>query len=812
MLSAILHDLRFAARALVRRPGFTLAVTVTLALGIGANTAVYSLVDATLLRGLPFPDGDRLVAVWSTVQRETEERREMSYPDFRDVAESVDGLDGVAAVLSAAWTSAGDLGAVRLEGEMVTPGYLAVLGVAPALGRTLSAETPDAAEAVIGHGLWQRRFGGDPGVLGQRLRLDDTEYTVVGVMPAGFSGLNTGSDVWVPLASVVPPQYLEQRGGRFLDVVARLADGATLEQARDEAAALGRSLEEQHADSNAAYGVSLGPLQADLMGDLETPLLVLSAVVVFVLLIACVNVANLMLVRASGRRRESAVHAALGAGRLQLLARSLFEAVLLSLAGGTLGVLLAAWGLNGLLGLSPVQLPDFVPVHVDLRVLGFSLLLALATAVMLGLLTARGDRERLADTLRPGVRGGTGSRSLRRTRGLLVAAEVALALVLLVGAGLMAASFSHLRRVEPGFDTANLMFFRVDLSATGWDDTQRAAFVPRLRDALAAVPGAESVALSTDTPLQQGWAATVLSPEGRAFDPQAPYGGGTRIYRHRVGPGFFATVGLPLASGRAFRPGDGAGEAPPVIVSEELARRTWPGTQAVGRRVKLGPPDSDQPWRTVIGVTADARYRRVPGDPDDMPDDPDVFFPLEEGAPRGLAVSVRSPLPPPTLFPELRRAVQRLDPAVAAFELQTPEERLAGQRGERRFTVVMMAVFAGLALLLAAVGVYGVVAYSVAERTGEIGVRMALGAHGSTVLGMVVRQGMVPVVLGLAAGLAMALVLARLLGSLLYEVGASDPAVYAVVSGALLAVALVASMLPARRASRVDPAIALRHE
>lgn len=834
-MDTISHDLRLAFRALRQRPGFAIVIVVTLALGIGANSAIFTVVDATLLRPLPFPEPQQLVQVSETLTRETTELRTFSYPDFADVREQSRSFSHLAAYTSTELTLTGDETPERSAGERVSSDYFATLGIEAVIGRTLTSaagdltagdpaatpsddtradDTVTTREVVIGHGLWQRRFGGEVAVLGATLRLDGEEHTIVGVLPRGFAGLSDQAELWIPISNLSPAR-LERRQSRFLDAVGRLRPEVSLEQAREELTTLAGRLEEAYPDTNRGYGATAISLQEQMLGDLRRPLLLLAAAVGFVLLIACTNVVNLLLSRAAARRRESAVRAALGAGRVRLLSHFLLEVMVLSLLGGTAGLLLAAWGLDLVGVLIPIELPSFVDLQIDRRVLTFNLALSLAVGGLLGLLPAwRSLRPSGFESLRSGdARGATSGTPQRRFRALLVVAEVALALLLLIGAGLMMESFQRLQRIDGGFATAELLFFRFDLADDSLEDAEVTAIGRELRQRLDGIAGVEAIALASDTPLEGVFRATVVSHEHMQPDPTAPWNGAVRVYGHRVSDGFFSTLGIPLLIGRELGREDEGAQPTTAIVSAALARRLWPGADPLGQRLRFGPPGEEheeQGWLTVVGVAADVRYRNLVADPIASPDDPDLYLPLNDYG--NLSVAVHTGLPPARLFDEIRGTATAFDPRLAVYSLETIADRLASQTARSRFSSLLMALFAAVALTLAGIGVYGVMSYSVGHRTREIGIRMALGAQRGKVLASVVGDGMLLVLLGAGLGIAGALALTRYLSSLLHDVSATDPGVFLAMTAALAMIALAACYLPARRASRVEPVIALRHE
>ncbi len=817
----IRQDLRQAFRSLRKRPLFALVVVITLALGIGVNSAIFTVVDATLLQPLPYPEPERLVQVTETIRRETTELRGFSYPDFVDAREQSTSFTHLAAYDGIRATVTGTGAPERLPGERVSSDYFAALGMEAVVGRPLlhdvSAETEGESgvrEVVLGHGLWQRRFGGKASVLGVTLRLDGEAYTIVGVMPRGFAGLSDRADFWTSLSNL-SQRARERRRSRFLEAVGRLRPEVGLEQAREELETLGARLEEAYPDTNRGYSATAFSLQDQMLGDLRRPLLLLAAAVGFVLLIACTNVANLLLARAAVRSRESAVRAALGAGRFRLLGHFLIEVVVLSLLGGIAGLLLAAWGLDLLGVLIPIELPSFVHLEIDRRVLGFNLALSLAVGVLLGLTpTWRSLLPASFETLRSGnARGATTGTPQRRFRAALVVTEVALALLLLIGAGLMLESFERLQRVEAGFDAEDLLFFRYDLSDRDLEEAEVNAIGRELRQRLDGIAGVEALALASDTPLEGVARATVVTEEHMQPDPAMPWNGAVRVYGHQVSDGFFSTLGIPLLLGRDFGPEDEVEEPSTVIVSAKLARRLWPDADPVGRRIRFGPA-GDAPeevrWMTVVGVAADVRYRNLVADPVVAPEDPDLYLPLNDYG--NLSVAVRSGLPASRLFEAIRRTVGSFDPRLAVYSLETIADRLGSQTARSRFSSLLMGLFATVALALAGVGVYGVMSYSVGHRTREIGIRMALGAKRQRVLASVVGDGMLLVLFGTVLGVTGAFALTRYLSTLLHEVSATDPGVFLTMTVALALIALVACYLPARRASRVEPVIALRHE
>lgn len=803
-----MSDLRLALRSLARHPGFTAVCIVTLAVGLGATTAIFSAVHAVLLAPLPFAEPGQLVSVRALVQRDTWERRNFSAPDFRDYrAQATRTLAGFSAVNALSYNLTGDGEAVRVAGERVSASYFSVLGVAPGLGRTF-ADAEDAAPelpplVVLGHDLWRTRYASDPAILGRTLRLNETNFTVVGVMPPGFRGLDGSAQLWVPLSTLSRAVW-DARGNRGIDAIARLRPGATLAQAREELADLGRRLAEAHPGTNANYSADAVPLREELAGDLRQPLLVLLAAVGFVLLLACTNVANLLLVRLAVRGRELAIRLSLGASRGAIARLFLAEAAVLALAGGALGLLLATWLVAALAHWLPVDLPPIVALGLHPAAVGFAAGATVLSALLVGTLPALlAGRRDLAGFLKDGGRSGPGAAGAR-LRAALVVSELALSLVLLVAAVLFVRSFIRLVDQPTGYRTERLVTQRLTLPALRYDRDAMRRFARTLQERAAALPGVTAAAVATDTPLEGNWSATFFTVEGAPAAVGSPEG---RAFAHTVSHTFFATAGLTLLRGRTFAPSYPAGHEIEVVVSENLARRYWPGADAVGRRLKAGRADSTNPWMRVVGVVAETRYRGLASN---VTADPDLYGSLDQRPAAGLAVLVQTAGDSRSVGPDLRRLIAALDPNIPAFGLATIEERIARASARQRFSAQLMAAFAVVALLLAALGLYGVVTFGVGQRTREIGVRMALGARPADILRMVIGDTGRLVLLGLAAGTALAFALAPSVGSLLFRVDPRDPLTYAAVAGLLALVAAFAAWLPARRAARVDPTVALR--
>ncbi|HEY7529426.1 MAG TPA: ABC transporter permease [Gemmatimonadota bacterium] len=816
-------DLRQALRALRRAPGFTAAAVLTLALGIGAATAIFSVVNGVLLRPLPFPDPDRLVLLHERARPIGLDRMWVSLPNFRDWRERARSFEEMAAFNAgeAGLTGAGEPEQVRVawsEGPL-----LELLGARAVAGRGLAAadDEPGAPAAVVlGHGLWQRRFGGDPAAVGSTVRLDGEPFTVVGVMAPGFAFpdlADAGVEAWVTTAPLVraDPDLL-RRGNHWLAVVARLRPGATPESARREMLGLARALREENPDSF-DDGVDLTPLAEEVVGGARRPLLLLLGAVGLLLAIACANVAGLLLARGAWRGREIGIRAALGAGRARLVRQLLVESVVLALAAGAAGLLLANWGVEALLSLSPASLPRLDEVGVDGRVLAFGIAVSTLTGAAFGLLPAlHASRQDPAALLGEGaLRTTAGPRRARLAR-VLVVVELALAVVLLAGAGLLARSLSGVRGVDPGFDPRGVVLASVSLPTSVYAERERwVAFFDDVLERLRAHPGVTAAGVVTDPPLSGSGRQTGLRIEGA---PQPPPGQQPPLTDIQVvSPGYPDAAGIQLVRGRTFEPADGPDAPLAALVDEVLVRRYWPDTDPVGRRLALDDDESGRPrWREVVGVVESVKHYGVDLDAERRAGGelvrPTVYLPHRQEPESSMTIAVRTDGDPAAVVPVLREAVRAVDPAQPVGEVRLLRDLMADSLGPRRLHTVLLGGFAVAALLLAAIGTYGLVAQAVARRAREIGIRIAVGARDEDVVGMIVRQGAALATAGAAAGLAAALGATRLLEGLLFGVGARDPVTLAAVVSVLVAATLLASWIPARRASRIDPIEVLRSE
>jgi putative ABC transport system permease protein len=804
-------DFRFAARMLWKSPGVTAVAVAALALGVGANTAVFSVVNAALLRPLPYHEPERLVRI--SEDHEKVPGMSVSYPDFLDWHEQQTSFELMAAVQSGSYNLSGEGEPERLAGRNVSPEFFKVLGVEPALGRSFNEEEnrPGVGRvAVISHGLWQRRFGSDPGILGRALTLNGEPYTVVGVTRRGFV-YGSPTDVYVPLGSLVDRLMMMRDNHPGISVVARMKPGVTAEGALREMKTIAARLEAQYPDTNTGITVALMPLDEFFVGNVRPALLVLLGAVGLVLLIACANVANLLLARAAARGREIAIRTALGASRLRVMRQLLVESVMLSLAGGAAGLLLAVWSVDFLRTAAEENLPPTAEIGLDSNVLLFTLAVSLLTGLVFGFAPAlQASRADLNSALKEGARSQTGGRSRRRVRSALVVAEVALSLLLLVGAGLLLKSFARLRETPLGFEPAGLLTMQVSRSVgKGQSPAAAAAYFDQLRERVGALPGVKAVAYAEGMP-QLGATETIAAAEARPRPEQA-----TLAVRYITSPGYLEAMGIRLVRGRFFDERDTLKSQRVAVVDEELARALFPGEDPVGQRL-AGFAAEGVPPAEIVGLVEHVNHYGV-GQTETAK--PQVYFAFKQIPERfldiplrGVFVTARTEGDPASLAPAVRRESRALDPAQPVYRVRTMEDVMAGSVATQRLSATLLGFFAAVALVLAAVGIYGVMSYMVAQRRHEIGVRMALGAQGRDVLRMVVGQGMLLTLVGLGIGLAGAFALTRVMAGLLYGVSSTDPFIFAAVPLVLAAVALLANLVPARRAMRVDPLVALRHE
>jgi putative ABC transport system permease protein len=806
-MHGLLQDLRYAVRMLGRSPGFTAVVVVTLALGIGANTAIFSVVYALLLRPLPYREPDRLVMVWQDMTSRSGPAREWTTPgNFVDLAGETATFDGVTAVRGWQPTITGLGDPEPLVGEQVSSEYFTVLGVAPSLGRPFTAveDAPGGARvAILSHGLWVRRFGGDPSVVGRQVILGGEPHEIIGVMPEGFRpAVVADAEIWRPgrLNRASPA-----RGMVILHTLARLARGVDVRQAQTAAQSISLRLQQAFPDYNRGVTITLQPLQEEIVGDIRSSLVVLLAAVGFVLLIACANVANLLLARASGRSREIAVRLALGARRARVVRQLLTESLLLAAIGGGLGLLVGMWSVSALASVVPPNLPPIGAVQVEPHVLVFAAVITLATGLLFGMIPAiHASRGSLGPALKEGARGTAGRAGQGVRRGLVVA-EIAVALVLLVGSGLLLRTFLRLQAADLGFNPSGVLVGSVLTPQVRYPNREAlVAFYDRLLERVSALPGVQTAALTSIVPLR-GDNDVDVEVEGQP--PPSP-GNATTTWYRLVSADYLKAMGIPMRRGRGFTPGE---PAPAVIVNETAARRLWPREDAIGRRVRIG--GSNAPWCTVIGIAGDVSMRGARGDAR-----VEMYFPYWQSVEPGTNVVLKSAGTPisaasvESMTAGVRAAVKAIDPDLPVSNIAPMTRLVEASVAQPRFLAILVSIFAALAMALAALGIYGVMSYAVAQRTAEIGVRMALGADRPAVFALVARDGLLLAATGIAIGLAGAVLVGRGLSTLLYTVAPADPTTFAATAAGLFAVALAATIVPARRATRVDPLTALRAE
>ena len=805
------QDVHYAVRRLIKAPGFTLICVLTLGLGIGANAAIFSVVHGVLLTPLPYPESDRLVGMYHV---EDGRRTSMSGPNFIDVRDSARTLENAAAVARSQVILTGQGDPLRLEASRVSASLFNVLRVRPELGRTFNADenTPGKTNVIVlSHALWQQRFGSDPSAVGRTIQIDGTPTEVIGVMPAGFS-YPDGRDAWLPIEYGID-FVSRQRGAWYLRVVARLRPGVTPEQAAAEVQTIGRNLARRYPDADGTIGMTTYPLLEAMVGDIRPSMLVLLGAVGFVLLIACANVANLLLARAASREPEMAVRSALGAGRWRLLRQLLTESIMLSIAGAGVGLLLAGWGVAFLIDLKPQGIPRLDDVHVDGAVMLFTAGIAVLTGLLFGAVPAlHATRDGVAGSLKEAGRGALGTRAGARARSVLVVAELALALMLLVGAGLLMRSFMRLQAVDPGFRPDRTLTFELtfpDGRYSNDNETRIVSFFDELVPRLNALPGVRSTGAAMELPMSGSDFNISFQVEGR---PPVPPANQPSMEIRVATPGYFSTLGIPLKRGRLFTEDDRVGSTPVVLLTDSAARQFFPHEDPIGKRIKLG-------WGKrlhgqhlvaggeVVGIVGDVKEAGLAA-----PNAPQLYLPFRQWPVQSMSVVMRTATAPASLADAAADQVHAVDPALPVSNVRPLSELVSGSISQPRFYMTLLGVFAAVALVLAAIGIFGVLSYAVAQRTREIGIRMALGAQERSVVTMVVRQAMYLVVAGVAIGTVAALLVSRTLTTMLFAVTATDPATFAGVAALLTAVALFASYLPARRATRVDPIVALRAE
>jgi putative ABC transport system permease protein len=820
-METLIQDVRYGARMLLKRPALTLIAALSLALGIGANTTIYTLINLVFLRPVPIKDSQQVVAVFTTDEKNKSlfEMSPTSYPNVKDYRERNRVFSAMAAYQFIGLSVAGAGDPEQTAGYMADANFFDVLGVQAAHGRVFTpadATTDGSAPvAVLSHGYFTRRFGADPGVVGRTLKLNGYPFTVIGVLPPAFGGLVAfgGPDLYVPMAmhkellTGFIAENFEDRRALIWDAVARLKPGVALDQARADLRRIGSQLEKEYPVPNGQRNATLLPMGQAMINPGFRDILtragsVLMTVVALVLLIACANVANLLLARSSARKKEIAVRVSLGAGRARLVRQLLTESVLLALFGGALGLLLAYWSRDLLVASRPPNIfPNGIDVPLDARVLLFTLTISVVTGLLFGLAPAiQGSRSDLAIELKDRTQEPAARRRLS-LRGGLIVGQVALSLVALVGAGLFVRSLANTQRISPGFESRNLLAMSFDVAGVGYDELRGQAFFRDALDKVKTLPGVRSVSLAADLPIAGGGSSRTVFPEGHEASNGTT---GTFVAADTIAPGYLQTMSIPLRRGRDFNEADKTGAPLAVLVNETMAKKFWPGEEALGKRFKFY---GDREFRNIVGIVADTKLFFLGEDPV-----PKAFVPLGQYYQSGMTLLVSTTSDPGPLLDTVRRTVQQMEPTMPITQAQTVAALLDQALWAPRMGAILLSIFGMLALVLASIGIYGVTAYSVSQRTHEFGVRMALGARARDVLSLVLRQGLMPVAFGVAVGLIAAFGVTRFVASLLVGVGAADPLTFAGIPLLLLAVAALAGYLPARRATRVSPTVALRYE
>ena len=804
MIGDLWQDLRYGARSLRKNPGFTAIAVITLALGIGANTAIFSVVNGVLLRPLPYPEPDHLLIVHGISLQAAQEKSPMCAADFLDWKSQNQVFESLAGFSASRFNYTGGETPEQIEGAWVTSAFFATIGVQPALGRAFlpGEDMPGTPQTVVvSDGFWRRYLGSSPNVIDQQITINARAFTIIGVMPPGFLFPEKDTELWAA-------ERLDatRRGPYYMWGLGRLGPGATLERAQSEMDMIARRVQDQINSPNRDWTWTSISLAERIVGKIRPALLVLLAAVFFVLLIACANIANLLLARATAREKEMSVSIALGARRARLLRQLLTESLLLAAVGATAGLPLAVGGVRLLVALSPPDFPRLQEINTDGRVLGVTLLVALVCGLIFGLAPAlQSSRLNLDESLKEGGRGADGA-GRRRLRSALVVTEIAFSLMLLVGAGLMVKSFIKLQGVSPGFKPDHILTMHLTLPRAKYDSDEKiTAYYRQLIERVTAVRGVEAAGLSISLPPDNLEVSDSFSIEGKPWPPGASE---PIVPIVLISPEYFTALGVPLLQGRGFNATDKQGSPLVVIVNQTLAERYFPDVSPIGKRLKIGGASRTRnPWMEIVGVVGDLKYSGLDANPE-----PAYYTPLAQDAWRAAYLVVRAPMNPANLTPAIREQIWTLDKDMPIANVATMDRLLAKSVAQPRFRTLLLGIFAALALVLASVGTYGVISYSVTRRTHEIGIRMALGAQARDVSKLVIRQGMVFALIGVSIGLAGSFALTRLMQSLLFEVSTTDESIFAGVAALLIAVAVLACWIPARRAARVDPMAALRHE
>jgi putative ABC transport system permease protein len=802
-------DFRYGARMLLKNPGFTLVAVLTLALGIGANTAIFSVVNAVLLRPLPYPHAERMVYVLEGSLSDPKFETSFSPQNFTDMRSRNQSFDSYSALSYVSFTLTGDQQPEALNVVLASADFGRVVGTAPALGRFFTAEEDAPGKehvALISDGLWKRRFGADPQMVGRSVQLNGEPYMIIGVMPPGFNFLSPSIEVWAPL----DPSKYDRRHG-FLQGVARLKPGVTVEQARADLQNIAEQIKKESRGFDRDSTMKVTPMREHLFGNLDRPLMILFGAVALVLLVACVNLANLTLGRATARWKEMALRSALGASRRSLVRLLLVESALLAAVGGALGLLLASYGVDALVAINSAAISANRKIVIDGSVIAFTFLISLLAVAIFGLAPAwQATKTDLSRALRENSRSATGARLLKLMRSALVVAEISLSLVLLVSAGLLLESLLKLLNINPGFRAENVVTCRIDLPRAKYpEDRRQAEFFRRALEQARAIPGVESAGLVTSLPFSGSRGTGSFSIDDR---PGSRGSNGQRADRHQVAPGYFAAMGIPLMAGRDFTDADDMEHPGVVIINEAFAKRFWPNENPMGKRITIGMGQEVKLYgkavsREIVGVVDNVKHK---GLKDDF--QAEMYIPALHLPAPNMYLIVRGKTSAESLTGGMRRAVQAIDPEQPIRGAQTLERAIAKTVAPQRLVAALLSLFAGLALTLAMIGIYGVMSYSVSQRTQEIGVRMALGAQSRDVLKLILRQGMTLALVGVGAGLLVSAALTRLMKGLLYGVGPNDPLTFVGVAALLTTVTLLAALIPARRATKVDPMVALRCE
>jgi len=814
-METLIQDLKYGARTLLKNPGFFFVAALALALGIGANTAIFTLVNALLLKPLPYRNAEQLVLIWHRYPKLKLDEASISPPSYVEYRDMTSSFQNVATGTSWSVNLTGVGEPERLDGARVSYNLFTTLGVEPAMGRAFTEDEDQPGKnnvVIISHGLWKRRFGGDPAIINQTIALDGESHTVIGVLPPAFVFMQQ-ADVFKPIAFTSEQLAPNNHGFEYLVVVARLKPETTVAAARAEMDTLADRLRPEFYGNNSDWGITVNPLREQLVGNFRLALLVLLGAVTCVLLIACANVANLLLARASSRQKEVAIRTALGAGRLRIARQLLTESILLGVFGGVIGLGLAYVGIRALVAGVPEDITGFVvgwkQIGINIEVLGFTLGLSLLTGTIFGLAPAiQASRTDLNKSLKEGGRSGSEGASRNLVRSILVVVEVAIAVVLLVGAGLLIKSFVRLQEVTPGFDASGILTMQIALPETRYKEREQiSSFFEQVLQRISATPGVESAAVANGLPMSgNNWNAS-FAIEGLQVQPGEPSPHGDP---HMISPDYFKTMRIPLLRGRYFTDADTKNSKPVCIIDQTLADQYWPEQDPVGKRIaaffdaKRGEPLN---WREVIGVVGHVKQYGLDGKSKVQ-----YYFPQTQRPVSEQSLVVRTSSDPALLTNAVKSAISQVDPDQPVYKVTTMEKVVAGSTLQKRFSMYLLGIFSSVALLLAAVGIYGVMSYSVSQRTHEIGIRMALGARSSGVLGMIVRQGLIVTGIGVGAGLFLAFLATKVMESLLFAVGVHDPVTFVAIPVVLVAVSLLACLLPARRATKVDPMIALRYE